>query len=314
MIFISTCSQDSTTDILLKEFNSNEVFRFNIDKHKDFVWDFHKAGFKVKDKVSGKEINEKTLTSFYIRKPMYFELIDIPKFGCVENWRREETDELFADFFRECQSQGLVALVRSQNNKYGKYRQMRIAQKYFRIAPWHFFHGELPEEMRSGRWVVKSLTSTMIGENKALFVKEIKPSLLDLDYPWFMQERIEGEEEVTVVYVDGQMYAANAFRNSFNSDDSRVSLFKNPISWPKCELSHKDESAIRGFMNETGYRFGRFDFIRKDGELWFLELNPNGQWAWLDQKNEHGLVTMVANAIKKEDSSHQKFTANNHTD
>ena len=65
-----------------------------------------------------------------------------------------------------------------------------------------------------------------------------------------------------------------------------------------------DERAIRGFMDETGYRFGRFDFIRKDGELWFLELNPNGQWAWLDEKNEHGLVTLVANAIKAEDRAH----------
>lgn len=58
-------------------------------------------------------------------------------------------------------------------------------------------------------------------------------------------------------------------------------------------------------MDETGYRFGRFDFIRKDGELWFLELNPNGQWAWLDEKNEHGLVSMVADAIKSEDQAHR---------
>ena len=59
-------------------------------------------------------------------------------------------------------------------------------------------------------------------------------------------------------------------------------------------------------MDETGYRFGRFDFIRKDGELWFLELNPNGQWAWLDEKNEHGLVSMVADAIKAEDRAHRE--------
>ena len=67
-----------------------------------------------------------------------------------------------------------------------------------------------------------------------------------------------------------------------------------------------DHQVIKGFMDETGYRFGRFDFIRKDGELWFLELNPNGQWAWLDEKNEHGLVSMVADAIKAEDQAHRE--------
>ena len=305
MIFIPTCSQDSTTDILLRELATNDIFRFNIDKPDDFAWDFHASGFRVADMISGKEITEKTLTSFYIRKPMYFDHIDVPKFGCVENWRRKETDELFQDFYRECQHRGLVALVRCSNNRYGKLRQLLAAEKHFRVAPWHFFHGDLPEELKRGRWVVKSMTPTPIGEGKVFFVKEVDPAALDLSYPWFVQERIDGEEEVTVVYIDGKTYAANAPRSSFGGEDSRKSLMEKPTAWPRCELSHEEERAIKGFMDETGYRFGRFDFIHKGGELWFLELNPNGQWAWLDEKNEHGLVSMVADAIKSEDLAHR---------
>ncbi|MBR1920478.1 MAG: hypothetical protein IJ829_00585 [Kiritimatiellae bacterium] len=305
MIFIPTCSQDATTDIVTGELDANNVFRFNIDKPDDFAWDFHRNGFLISYKVNKKEISEKSLTSFYPRKPMYFDYIDVPKFGCLENWRREETLELFKDFYRECQSRGLTTLIHSQNNTYGKLRQMLAAEKYFRVAPWHFFHGELPEDLMRGRWVVKSMTSTPIGEGKVFLVKEVDPSALDLSYPWFLQERIAGEEEVTVVYVDGKTYAANAPRDSFDGEDSRKSILINPTEWPRCPLSVAEESAIRGFMQETGYRFGRFDFIRKDGELWFLELNPNGQWAWLDEKNEHGLVTMVADAIKREDQEHR---------
>ncbi|MBR5549054.1 MAG: hypothetical protein IKU71_04940 [Kiritimatiellae bacterium] len=305
MIFISTCSQDTTTSIVMKELDANDVFRFNIDKPMNFAWDFHRNGFRIVDKVSGREITDRTFTSFYLRKPMYFDHIDIPKFGCVENWRREETTELFNDFFRECQSRGLTALVRSRNNKYGKLRQLLVAEQHFRVAPWHFFHGELPEELKRDRWVVKSMTSTPIGQDKVFFVKEVDPCALDLSYPWFVQARINGEEEVTVVYIDGKTYAAHASRNSFGGEDSRKSLMEKPTAWPRCPLSQHDESTIKGFMNETGYKFGRFDFIRKDGELWFLELNPNGQWAWLDEENEHGLVSLVADAIKSEDRAHQ---------
>ena len=149
------------------------------------------------------------------------------------------------------------------------------------------------------------MTSTPIGKDKMFFVKEVQPSALDLSYPWFVQERIDGEEEVTVVYVNGKTYAAATSRNSFDGEDSRKSIFISQSAWPRCELSPEEERAIKGFMDETGYRFGRFDFIRKDGELWFLELNPNGQWAWLDEKNEHGLVSMVADAIKSEDLAHR---------
>ena len=304
MIFISTCSQDTTTNIVMKELDAHDVLRFNIDKPEDFTWDFNRNGFRIVDKVSGREITNRTFTSFFLRKPMYFDHIDIPKFGCVENWRREETTELFNDFFRECQSRGLTALVCSQNNKYGKLRQLLVAERHFRVAPWHFFHGELPDELKHGRWVVKSMTSTPIGQDKVFFVKEVDPGVLDLRYPWFVQEKIDGEAEVTVVYIDGKTYAAHAPRDSFDGEDSRKSLMENPTSWPRCPLSSEDERAIKGFMEETGYRFGRFDFIRKNGELWFLELNPNGQWAWLDEENEHGLVSLVADAIKSEDQAH----------
>lgn len=305
MILIFTCSQCETTDILMREFEENDVLRFNIDKPEDFAWDFHQYGFLIVDKTSGKDISNKTFTSFYLRKPIFFNRIDVPWFGCIENWCREETTELFSDFFRECQSRGLVALVRCPNNKYGKLRQLLVAGNYFRVAPWHFFHGDLPEELRHGRWVVKSMTSTPIGKDKMFFVKEVQPSALDLSYPWFVQERIEGEEEVTVVYVNGKTYAAATPRNSFDGEDSRKSIFISQTAWPRCELSPEEERAIKGFMDETGYRFGRFDFIRKDGELWFLELNPNGQWAWLDESNEHGLVSLVADATKAEDLAHR---------
>ena len=205
MIFIFTCSQCETTDIVMREFDENDVLRFNIDKPDDFAWDFHRCGFRIVDKTSGREISNKNFTSFYLRKPIFFNRIDVPWFGCIENWCREETTELYSDFFRECQSRGLVALVRCSNNKFGKFRQLLAAEKHFQVAPWHFFHGELPEELKRGRWVVKSMTSTPIGKDKMFFVKEVDPRDLDLSYPWFVQERVDGEMEVTVVYIDGKI-------------------------------------------------------------------------------------------------------------
>ena len=55
MIFISTCSQDTTTDIVMRELDATDVLRFNIDKPEDFAWDFHRNGFRISDKTCGKE-------------------------------------------------------------------------------------------------------------------------------------------------------------------------------------------------------------------------------------------------------------------
>lgn len=306
MIFIFTCSQDATTDLLVRHLASTPVFRFDIDKRKDYSWDFSCQGFKMANLKTGESIDSDTLTSFYLRKPLYAEPIDIPSQGCLENWCREETDELFKDFYRECEFRNLTTVIHSRNAHYGKLRQMLVAEKHFKVARWHIFHGALPAELTSGKWVAKALTGTAIGKGKMLFVKEVNPTKLDISYPWFFQKKIDGEDEVTVVYVNGKLFAYRYPRTAIETtDDVRLATHLDSSRWERCELSSAEQSAIRGFMAETGYRFGRFDFIRKDGELWFLELNPNGQWAWLDENNKDGLISAIAAEIVNDDRRHR---------
>ncbi len=305
MIFILTCSQDGASNILIPHLNESDVFRFNIDKPEDYSWHFFHDGFEITNVQTHALINSKTLSSFYLRKPIYLKTIDIPKNGSPENWCRNETLELFRDFYRECESQRLTRLVVCRDQTYGKIRQMKVAKNYFNVSDWHIFHGTLPKELNHGRWVVKALTGASIGAGKLFLVKEVDPHLLDLAYPWFVQEKVDGEDEVTVVSVNDRLFAYRYPRSEITEcDDVRKASLENPSRWQLCALSSAEQSAIRGFMAETGYRFGRFDFIRKNGELWFLELNPNGQWSWLDEENNDGLISAIAEAIKTADRRH----------
>ncbi|WP_031066369.1 ATP-grasp ribosomal peptide maturase [Streptomyces sp. NRRL WC-3742] len=53
-------------------------------------------------------------------------------------------------------------------------------------------------------------------------------------------------------------------------------------------------AALLRFLGEFGLSFGAFDFaVTAEGEWWFLECNPNGQWAWL----EHLAGLPIASAI-----------------
>lgn len=305
MLFVLTCSQEGTFDLIQPHLQGLPVFRFNIDKPEDYTWDFSKRGFEMVNVKSGESIDSTTLSSFYLRKPMYLDAIDVPAEGCLEDWRRKETDALFEDFFRECEHRGLTTLIHSRNANYGKMRQLHAAGRYFKVANWHMFQGALPEELRQGRWVAKSLTGTQIGRGKAFYVKEVDPTKLDVSYPWFLQEKIDGKDEVTVVYANGKIFAYRYPRTGISDSlDVRKATIDDPSKWVPCELSTTEERAIRAFMSDTGYSFGRFDFIRKDGELWFLELNPNGQWAWLDENNANGLISSIAGMILADDRRH----------
>ena len=307
MIFICTCSQDGTTDLLVPILQHQEVFRFDIDRPESYAWDFSRCGFVITNLKTKATIDARSISSFYLRKPIYINAIDVPKDGCLENWCREETNALFEDFYHECESRKQTILIHSGSRKYGKLRQLLLAEHFFNVANWHFCHGILPAELTGGMWVAKSLTGARIGKGKVFFVKEVVPAQLDPAYPWFLQEKIIGDEEVTVVYVNGKLFAYCYPRTAIAScEDVRKATLDDASLWKPCELSCAEQSAIRGFMSETGCRFGRFDFIRKNGELWFLELNPNGQWAWLDERNENGLIKSIADEILDEDRCHQR--------
>ena len=53
-------------------------------------------------------------------------------------------------------------------------------------------------------------------------------------------------------------------------------------------------------MDSLGLKFGRLDMLAKDKSLHetkFLEINPNGQWAWLDKSGTDGLLNSVINFL-----------------
>lgn len=49
------------------------------------------------------------------------------------------------------------------------------------------------------------------------------------------------------------------------------------------ELPTEIEEKCVALTRSLGLRFGALDFVLdRDGQLWFLEINPNGQWAWIE--------------------------------
>lgn len=58
--------------------------------------------------------------------------------------------------------------------------------------------------------------------------------------------------------------------------------------------------AVRVMMDRLGLAFGAFDFIvRRDGQWVFIELNPNGQWAWIEQEVGLPISAALADVLEK---------------
>lgn len=115
-------------------------------------------------------------------------------------------------------------------------------------------------------------------------------------HPCIFQEYINKEFEIRIISTD-----RNSTGIAIHSQDSEISKvdyrrydFKN-VPYEHIELPENIERFCSSMLRHYGLHFGVFDFIySKDREYIFLELNPNGQWLWLELKSGHNLTELVA--------------------
>ena len=80
--------------------------------------------------------------------------------------------------------------------------------------------------------------------------------------------------------VDGALFAAE-IRNPGELDWRRD---HRRLSYRTCEVPDEIALGVRELMHHLGLVFGALDFVvTVDGEWVFIEINPNGQLAWIER-------------------------------
>lgn len=108
--------------------------------------------------------------------------------------------------------------------------------------------------------------------------------------PVIFQEYIEKACDARIVVVGERVFGTKIF--SQNDEDGRIDYREAgekifTMRHEAYEVPHAISEACRTMVNGFGLRFGAFDFIiTPRGDHVFLELNPNGQWLWLQLRAE----------------------------
>jgi hypothetical protein len=273
------------------------VFRLNIDLWREYRWSINPDGYFLQD-PTGRSCRSQHVQAVYLRKlifnPPY---IDQPASGCEEAWCREEVMQIWHGIHDMAVQDGCLALVQpSPHGRWTKIRQMTVAKQFFRVPAWEMFHGSPTAEFEHA--VVKTQGNLLPGSGGVMMVRAVELEKLSPDYPWFVQQQVtSATHDVTVVYINGRCFAFECARDQFQGVDCRIPTTTGEASWRRCALSAAEEAHVQDFMRVTAHRFGRLDFLRDKEGLWFLELNPNGQFAWLDMDGREGLLEAVAAEI-----------------
>ncbi len=111
--------------------------------------------------------------------------------------------------------------------------------------------------------------------------------------PLILQQRIPGVD-VRVTLVGEELFAAEIdARRSPSPDDYRG--FERQCRIAPCRLPAEVERDLRALVRELGLVYGAADFRRRaDGRWFFLELNPGGQWDFVEERTGQPITEAVA--------------------
>ena len=301
MILIITHKEDYTSDFLIDKLNSKGIKykRLNCE-------DIDKTNYSIDNNLNFVINNEGSFKSVWFRRT---------KLPAIENVKfadriyiQNEYETLLKNLFSVIDSKWLSephAIYRAEN----KLLQLKLAREIgFNIPETLVTNSKIElkkfYEENNQDIIIKPLGMSRIVKDDSLsflFTNSLKKEHIDsienFDLtPCIFQNRVEKELELRITVVGENVFSAGV--------DSQSNT-KTQLDWRKSQLQFfrynipKDISAkCIEIVKKLNLKFGAIDLIKDvNGNYVFLEINPNGQWAWIETQTQLPISDAIINEL-----------------
>jgi len=300
-VFVLTNSNDATSDYLCKKLVDGEVrfLRFNTDK------DLEKTKYNFSEKQhyiewNSQQLEPQNISAIIYRRP---KPISFPN-NYGEFYNRHialEWSEVLEGFLSHIpihlwiNHPSLNYLASHKIEQLNRAKQCGLKTPKSIITNQREIAHQFIIDLK-GSVIVKPLSSGYIEREKPeddtlIYTRKFPLSKLELlekidECPVLFQEHIEKIMDVRVTVVDNELIAIG-MTSLNNSNEQILDIRRNDMEnviYSKLSVPRNVEKSILSLMKCYKLRFGALDFAITPKDEWiFFEINPNGQWAWLDQ-------------------------------
>lgn len=291
MILIITHKEDYTSDFIINKLNQRKIKykRLNCE-------DLIKSDFNFDNDLNFSIDGIKSFKSVWFRRT---KLPDIKVSNPHEKiYLLNEYETLLKNLFSTIDAKWFsnpFNIYKAENKLY----QLKIAKNIgFKIPKTLITNNkEILKEFyysNSKKIIIKPLSQSKLncnGETEFIFTNDLKKEHIETleKYeltPCIYQEKIEKNIELRVTVVGEKVFSSGV--NSQLFENTRTDWRKGKQEFFKVEIPIDIEEKCKLIVKELGLQFGAIDIIKDtNGNYIFLEINPNGQWAWIE--NETGL-------------------------
>ncbi len=113
--------------------------------------------------------------------------------------------------------------------------------------------------------------------------------------PHVFQARVSKEFDARVTAVGGQLFAVR-----IDSPDIDWRRRQDLMTCTSIDVPETVAQAAVAYLAEFGLNYGAFDFaVTAEGVWYFLECNPNGQWAWQPADTTRAIAHAITEQLAK---------------
>lgn len=200
-----------------------------------------------------------------------------------------------------------------------KIRQLYLASKMGFTVPQTFITND-PVIVKSqidkfdGKVIAKALYSPLIEEPNMdyfIFANELTDSNFDSYVnsdgikisPCIIQEPILPKVDYRVTVIGNIVIPAQIASENESSIDTDWRKQKKGLNFVSCKLPDSVESLCRKYVKECGLLFGAIDLVEQNNKFVFLEINPNGEWGWLQKPYGFPIAETLADLMIMHDEN-----------
>ena len=114
--------------------------------------------------------------------------------------------------------------------------------------------------------------------------------------PVIIQEALEPKIDCRITYIDGKMfpvqilYGTNGLRGDWRYK-------KEGLNYKSFVLPENIKTNIRTLMQALNLKFGGIDFVICKDKYFFIEVNPTGEWGWLETMVNLKISNEICNVL-----------------
>lgn len=315
MILLVTNRTDITTDHVVAELRRRgaSFFRLNTEDlataRIGWLAADGRTGWTITD--GGRTIDLASVEAAYLRRP---KLPELSMLACAgeRDYALREWAALLDAIYAELDDRWLnrpAAIARAEN----KLGQIEMAGRLGFQTPATLVTNDpiaLDAFVGAARSIVKPLRNGSIAgddDSSVIFTTRLKEKLDAADdeaikvAPFIAQHEIEKDCDVRVTVVGEMVFAAEI--QSQHASETETDWRRGDV----LQLRHRahvlpDEIRERAIelVRTLGLRFGAIDLVLdRHGAYWFLEINPNGQWAWIETLTGLPITSAIVDELQR---------------